>query len=146
MTARAQIPANRAELYLPPDSPYTHRIWVVEGRYPLPDWPREAELVFVLDPPPLDLRLVAGDWPPGRRLVLVSPRGAPESGAPSPLTELLGLPTENLGAALDWLREQPSPVLFLSFERRAWYGWLIPPDLRDRYRIGGPRHDFYLDG
>jgi hypothetical protein len=146
MTTPNQTLANRAELYLPPDSPYADRIWVVEGRYPLPDWPPEAELVLVLDPPPLDLPLMAGDWPAGRRLVLVSPRAASEPGAPSPLRELLGLPAETLDAALAWLREQPSPVLFLSFERRMWYGWLIPPDLRDRYRIGGPRHDFYLDG
>jgi hypothetical protein len=77
----------------------------------------------VLDPAPLDLPLVAGDWHAGRRLVLVSPRGASESGEPSPLRELLGLSAEKLDVALAWLREQPSPVLFLSFERRAWYAW-----------------------
>jgi hypothetical protein len=141
-----QLPANRAAFYLPPGSPYGERIWVVEGRYPLPDWPCAAEVVFVLDPPPLDFPLVARDWPAGRWLVLVSPRESPETGTASPLHDLLGLPAEALEGALTWLRQQPSPVFFLSFERRVWFGWLIPRDLRDRYRIVGAHHDFYLDG
>lgn len=114
--------------------------------YPLPDWPSGVELIFVLNPPPLDLPQMVGPWTAGRRLVLVSPRGAAEPGKGSPLGELLGLPGEALDMLLAWLREQPSPVLFQSVERRAWYGWLIPPDLRDRYRVVGPEHDFYFDG
>lgn len=119
---------------------------MVEGTYPLPDWPAGAELVLVLDPPPLDLPLVAGEWPPGRRLVLVPPRGGQGTGLEAPLRDLLGVPRETLEAALDWLKGQPSPVLFLSFDRHPWYSWLVPQDLRDRYRVPGRRHDGYFYG
>ena len=119
---------------------------MVEGTYPLPDWPAGAELVLVLDPPPLDLPLVAGEWPPGRRLVLAPPRGGQGTGLEAPLRDLLGVPRETLEAALDWLKGQPSPVLFLSFDRHPWYSWLVPQDLRDRYRVPGRRHDGYFYG
>jgi hypothetical protein len=46
-------------------------VWVMDGDMPYPTWP-DADVVFVVHPPPLDIPVLAEVWKQGRKLVLVS--------------------------------------------------------------------------
>jgi hypothetical protein len=48
------------------------KVWVMDGTMPYPEWP-DANMVFVLNPPPLDILLLADVWKAGRTLVLRIP-------------------------------------------------------------------------
>lgn len=142
--------ANRADFFLPPDSPLAGRIWITDGAIPDPRRLTGAEAILVVNPPPLDPALLPADWPEGLCLILVAPKGTetagPRSNTATPLAALLQSSADQLEAALDWLRLRESWTGFLDFDRRAWFARLMPKDLRDRFWIPGGDWDGYLYG
>jgi hypothetical protein len=48
------------------------KVWVMDGTMPYPEWP-DANMVFGLNPPRLDIPLLADVWKAGRTLILRMP-------------------------------------------------------------------------
>ena|ERR1700752_637601 len=130
---------NLVRFYYPDASVLPVKVWVMDGEMPYPEWP-DADVVFVLNPPPLDIPLLADVWKSGRTLVLVSARGdsTPTQSGLHPLSELLSLPHDATGEVLMQLRRRQSSAFFMSFQpRRPWYLSWLPQVERDAFPVEG---------
>lgn len=135
---------NLARFYLQDTRALPMNIWVMDGEVPYPEW-SDADMVFVLNPPPLDIPLLAEVWKEGRTLILVSTKldsGLMEAGL-HPLKELLALPNNATAEVLMHLKQRQASVFFLSFQRRRpWYTNWLPQLERDSFLVDGARFVF----
>lgn len=141
------VPDNLARFYVQDASALPVRLWVMDGEMPCPEWP-EADMVFVLHPPPLDIPVLAEVWQHGHTSVLVSPMQDSPGAAygRDPLRELLALPPHLCGAALMYLHQQPAPVFFLACQpRRPWYMRWLPAVERDTFVVDGEHFVFRFE-
>ena len=108
---------------------------------PYPEWP-DADIVFVTQPPPLDIPVLAEVWQHSRTLVLVGTQPDPQATAQA-LCEFFALP--EVGAVLSHLRQQPAAVFFLSVQPRRWYRDWLPQPEHDAFVVDGTHFRFYFD-
>lgn len=138
---------NLARFYLQKSVTIPMKIWVMDGEMPYPEWP-DADIVFVLNPPPLDIPVIAEVWKPGRTLVLVSKKIDPnlaEKGV-NPIAEFLALPDNITSEVLTHLRNHTAAVFFMSFQRRLpWYIDWFPKQERDAFVVDGEHFVFQFD-
>jgi hypothetical protein len=138
---------NLARFYLQDTRALPMNIWVMDGEVPYPEW-SDADMVFVLNPPPLDIPLLAEVWKEGRTLILVSTKldsGLMEAGL-HPLKELFALPNNATAEVLMHLKQRQASVFFLSFQRRRpWYTNWLPQLERDSFLVDGARFVFLFD-
>jgi hypothetical protein len=138
---------NLVRFYHPDANVLPVKVWVLDGAMPYPEWP-DADIVFVLNPPRLDIPLLADVWKAGRTLVLVSARGdsTPMQGSPHPLSELLNLPPEATSDVLMQLRRCQAAAFFMSLKRRQpWYLSWLPQVERDSFPVEGAQFIFHFD-
>ena len=140
-------PVNLARFYLQKSVTLPVKIWVMDSEMPYPEWP-DADIVFVLNPPPLDIPVIAEVWKPGRTLILVSKKIDPnlaEEGV-NPIAELFALPDNTTGEVLTHLRNHTVAVFFMSFQRRRpWYINWMPQRECDAFVVDGEHFVFQFD-
>jgi hypothetical protein len=135
---------NLARFYVQDVNALPVKIWIMDGAMPYPEWP-DADMVFVVHPPPLDIPVLAQVWQHGRTLVLVSTKLDQQATGqgPDPPCEFFALP--DVGAVLTHLRQQQAAVFFLSFQQRRWYRDWLPQKEYDAFVVDGAHCRFYFD-
>jgi hypothetical protein len=135
---------NLARFYLQNAATLPMHVWVMDGDMPYPTWP-DADMVFVVHPPPLDIPVLAEVWKQGRKLVLVSTKLDQRLTSPGhPLSEFFALPTA--GRVLTHLQQRQATVFFLSFQpRRPWYLNWLPQKEHDAFVEDGPHWVFRFE-
>ena len=129
---------NLARFYLKEAGALPVKLWVMDGTMPYPDWP-DADAVFVLNPPPLDIPVLAEVWKHGRTLIVVSKTGdrSLTTQETHPLSEFFAILT--VSEVLTHLRQRQRPVWFLSAQRRRpWHLNWLPTVERDALVIDSP--------
>jgi hypothetical protein len=138
---------NLARFYLQKSVTLAVKIWVMDGEMPHPEWP-DADIVFVLNPPLLDIPVIAKVWKTGRTLILVSKKidsDLAEKGV-NPLAEFFALPDGITGEVLAHLRNRKAAVFFMSFQkRRPWYIDWLPQREHDTFVVDGEHFVFQFD-
>jgi hypothetical protein len=138
---------NLVRFYLQKSVTLPMKIWLMDGGMPYPQWP-DADIVFVLNPPPLDIPVIAEVWKPGRTLVLVSKKidsNLAEKGV-NPIAEFFALPDNTTIEVLTHLRNHTAAVFFMSFQiRRPWYINWFPQQERDAFVVDGKHFMFQFD-
>jgi hypothetical protein len=123
------------------------KVWVLDGEMPYPEWP-DADIVFVLHPPPLDIPVLAEVWKHSRTVVLVSHKADTRLAGQEthPLCEFFALSDNTCGAILLDLLHRQDTVFFLSFQkRRPWYLDWLPQVERDALVVDGKHFRFHFD-
>jgi hypothetical protein len=142
-----EISKDLTSFFLSPAHKLPWRIKIFDGCMPYPQWP-EADVVFVLNPPPLDIPTIAEIWGKQRKLILVSQKvyRQTSNGGKHPLSDFFNLPERSLNHFFSDLMNRNTQVLFMSCaKRRPWYKNWLPQIERDTFPVDGRKYLFYFD-
>ncbi len=137
------MPINYAKDYIDPDT-FPFKIWITDDIPDPQNWP-DTDLVFVLNPPPLDIPAVAQIWDDKRKLILAGTQshGPVNTKKWPPFKEFWEV--KKLGDKLERLRNKDTCVFYMQSRKRTIFDRFWPRDIRERILIDSKHFVYHIE-